>query len=217
MQEKAYKLLAIQENISNNEAKALIDDGLVSVKGVKIKVARELMSENTKFVVQKIAKPVKIYEDENLIAVNKPNFVTSESLKKIFNANLLNRLDKETSGVILLYKNDEFREIAIKEFKNMKVKKTYLAIVNGIVSEDIVIDSPILTLKTKGGAISKISKDGKTAITEVYPLMVSGKKSLVKINIQTGRTHQIRIHLASINHAVIGDEKYGKNRKAAII
>ena len=212
MQEKAYKLLAIQENISNNEAKALIDDGLVSAKGVKIKVARELMSENTKFVVQKIAKPVKIYEDENLIAVNKPNFVTSESLKKIFNANLLNRLDKETSGVILLYKNDEFREIAIKEFKNMKVKKTYLAIVNGIVSEDIVIDSPILTLKTKGGAISKISKDGKTAITEVYPLMVSGKKSLVKINIQTGRTHQIRIHLASINHAVIGDEKYGKNR-----
>ena len=60
MQEKAYKLLAIQENISNNEAKALIDDGLVSAKGVKIKVARELMSENTKFVVQKIAKPVKI-------------------------------------------------------------------------------------------------------------------------------------------------------------
>lgn len=211
-QEKAYKLLALQEGISNNEAKALIDDGLVFAKGQKVLIARGLMSETTKFSVQKQPKPSVIFEDKNLLAINKPAFITSEKIGEMYKFPLLHRLDKETSGVLVLVKNEEFQKTAIEEFKKMRVKKAYVAIVKGIVSEDITINEPILTLKTKGGAHSKISKDGKEAISHVVPLMVVGKKSLVKVSIDTGRTHQIRVHLAAVNHPIVGDEKYGKNR-----
>lgn len=210
--EKAYKLLAIQEGISNNEAKALIDSGLVSAKGQKITIARGLINSNTKFSILKLEKPKIIFEDDDIIAINKPEFITSESIAKSFNFSLLNRLDKETSGIVLLYKNEEFREKAIREFKNLNVKKTYYAIVNGLFYEEMKISSPILTIKNKNSAYSKISNDGKSALSYVYPISISGKKSLIKVDIKTGRTHQIRVHLASINYPIVGDEKYGKNK-----
>ncbi|AII14587.1 23S rRNA and tRNA pseudouridine synthase [Campylobacter iguaniorum] len=211
-EEKAYKLLALQEGISNNEAKELIDAGLVSARGQKIVVARGMLSDTTTFKVMKIAKPTKIFEDENIIAVNKPPFVISEKVAEMFKFPLLNRLDKETSGVVLLYKNEEFQQKAIKEFANNKVDKTYLAIVRGIVVEDFSVELPITTVKMRSGAFSKIDLSrGKTAITHVSPLMVEGKKSFIKVVIETGRTHQIRCHLAHAGFGVIGDEKYAKN------
>lgn len=209
--EKAYKVLAKQEGISNNEAKLLIDSGLVFAKGKKVLIARALISPATKFNIKNAGRAEIIFEDENLIAVNKPYGTTSEKISEMFKAPLLHRLDKETSGVLLLVKNDEFAAIAKAEFKKLLVDKNYVAIVKGIVSDDILINEPIITIKGKNGAMSKISKDGKTAISEVYPIMVVGKKSLVKVNIKTGRTHQIRVHLASVDLPIVGDEKYGKN------
>lgn len=209
--EKAYKVLAQQEGISNNEAKALIDSGFVFAKGKKITIARALISPATKFTVKNAGKAEVIFEDNNLIAINKPYGMTSEKISEIFKAPLLHRLDKETSGVLLLVKNDEFATVAKAEFKKLLVDKNYVAIVKGIVSDEILINDPIITIKGKTGAMSKVSKDGKTAISEVFPLMVVGKKSLVKVNIKTGRTHQIRVHLASVDLPIIGDEKYGRN------
>ena len=84
-EEKAYKILAKQKNISNNEAKELIDSGLVYAKGQKVMIARALMSENTKFSVEEMPKPNVIFEDENLIAINKPAAVTSEKSAKCIN------------------------------------------------------------------------------------------------------------------------------------
>ncbi|MBN7288595.1 MULTISPECIES: RluA family pseudouridine synthase [Campylobacter] len=211
-EEKAYKILAMQLNISNNEAKDLIDSGLVFAKGQKVAIARALMNVNTKFSVQETSKPSVIFEDENLLAINKPAFITSEKISQMYKFPLLHRLDKETSGVLLLVKNEEFAKRAIEEFKHMRVEKIYVAAVRGILSEDTRVSEPILTIKSKGAAISKISKDGKEAISDITPLMVVGKKTLVKVAIKTGRTHQIRLHLASIDAPIIGDEKYGKNR-----
>lgn len=213
-EEKAYKLLALQEGLSNGEAKDLIDSGLVSAKGQKIAVARAMMSVATKFVVAKMPKPSVIFEDENLIAINKPALLTSEKISQMYKFPLLHRLDKETSGVLLLVKSDEFQKKAIEEFKNLKVKKQYLAAVRGILSEFMSINEPIVTLKTKGGAVSKISANGKQAISEITPVMVAGKRTLVKVEIKTGRTHQIRVHLNHLGYPIIGDEKYGKNRAA---
>ena len=186
-EEKAYKILAKQKNISNNEAKELIDSGLVYAKGQKVMIARALMSENTKFSVEEMPKPSIIFEDENLIAINKPATITSEKISQIYKFPLLHRLDKDTSGVLLLVKNNEFAALAINEFKKMKVEKIYVAAVRGIMSEEVVVNEPILTIKNKNGAFSKISKDGKEAISEISPLMVTGKKTLVKVAIKTGR------------------------------
>ena len=128
------------------------------------------------------------------------------------NITLLNRLDKETSGVLLLAKNEEFRAKAIAQFKACRVKKTYYAILVGILAEDLDIDLPLSTIKTKSGAVSKIDlKNGKTAITHVSPLLCEGKKTLAKIEIETGRTHQIRVHLAHAGYGVYGDSKYAKS------
>ena len=212
MKEKAYKVLAMQEGISNAKAKQLIDDGLVSYAGKQLEVARAVVSSNAKLVVQKQDVKV-VFEDDNLIAFNKPygynvDFFTSSNYK------LLNRLDKQTSGVILACKNEEFRKKAINEYKKHNVLKVYVAVVNGIISEEIIINEPILSIKTKNGAFSKISPKGDEAVTYVKPLLVSGKKTLVEVKIITGKTHQIRLHLSHIGHGIVGDSKYaGFNSK----
>src|SRR5680860_1883315 len=112
MAEKAYKLLAAQENISNRAAKDLIDRGVVYAGGKKITVARGEINGDTTFKINKIEKPKVIYEDEDIIAVDKPAFLTSEEVERQFDANLLHRLDKETSGVLLLTKNEAFHNRA---------------------------------------------------------------------------------------------------------
>lgn len=210
MQEKAYKLLALQEGISNHQAKDLIDRGCVFFQGKKLVLARTLLHNKAKFVIKKIQNPYIVFEDNNILAIYKPHSFISENLEKDFNAKLLNRLDKETSGVILLCKNEEFRALCIKEFKQQKVYKSYIALLDGIVAEEICINEPILTLKNKKGAYSKISKQGLQAHTKITPLMIQGKKTLAHIVISTGRTHQIRVHTHFIKHGIIGDEKYAK-------
>ncbi|KGI57386.1 pseudouridine synthase family protein [Campylobacter sp. MIT 97-5078] len=214
MQEKAYKLLAIQEKISNNYAKELIDSGLVFVGNKKLSIARELLPLKSKFKIMHVAKAKIIFEDDKIIALNKPFALVSENLEKEYKAKLLNRLDKETSGVILLCKDEDFRQKAIQEYKKQRVKKEYIAILEGILAQELEVNEPILTLKNKQGALSKISKDGLSAISIFTPLMVSAKKTLARVQILTGRTHQIRLHATFIKHGVVGDEKYAHSKAA---
>jgi 23S rRNA pseudouridine1911/1915/1917 synthase len=207
--EKAYKLLAIQEHISNKAAKELIDKGLVYVNGRQVKIARGELPKNTKFSVKKINKAKIIYEDKDILALDKPAFIESYELEKQFGAKLLNRLDKQTSGVIILAKNEKFRLNAINEFKKNNVYKEYSAIVEGKLVEELECDLPILTIK-KHFARSKIDLiKGKPAYTKVIPDMIVGNKSKVKIIIKYGRTHQIRVHLKYLKYPIIGDEIYG--------
>ncbi len=212
--EKAYKLLAQQEAISNSQAKALIDRGLVYVGNKKVMIARGALDKKTHFNVQHVEAIIPIFENDDLIVVDKPAFINSDEIERQFEgARLLHRLDRETSGVLMLVKNEPFRERAIKAFKHNEVYKEYVAWVEGIFTEEIVINKPIITEKRHNKAYSKIARQGgKSATTEVYPLEVSGKKSKVKCIIHEGRTHQIRTHLRSIEFPIVGDELYGGGR-----
>jgi len=215
VEDKAYKVLAKQYDISNSKAKELIDRGVVYIGDKKVKIARGLVPLKTKFRVELPQEIEKIYEDNNLIALNKPAFIDSYEIESLYNAKLIHRLDKETTGVLLLAKDDEFLKKAIDAFKKQEGKKEYSAWVEGMVYEEMVIDKPIVTLKRGGKAFSKIDKKkGKEALTIVKPNLIHGKKSKVDIFITTGRTHQIRVHLASVNHPIIGDELYGSKVKA---
>jgi len=215
MEDKAYKLLAQNLNISGKRAKELIDRGLVYVGDKKLKIARALMLEDTKFRVEMPSKIDKIYEDNDILVVNKPAFLDVYEIEASFQeAQLIHRLDRETSGVLLLAKSEDFLKKAVETFRNRRVKKFYTAWVEGVIYEEIVIDLPIHTIKGSK-SISKVNKKiGKEAITIVKPNEIQGKKSKVDIEIKTGRTHQIRLHLSHIGHPVVGDEQYGSPTKA---
>ena len=216
--EKAYKLLALQESISNSQAKALIDRGLVYVSNRKVTVARGELPVKTTFNVQEIAKAKIIYEDADLLVVDKPAFLNTEEVERQYpDAKLLHRLDRETSGVLILVKDEDYRIKAIGEFKRNKVYKEYSAWVEGQFIEEMEIDKPILTEKRHNKAFSKISTKGKPAHTTVTPVEVVGKYSKVKVVIREGRTHQIRCHLRSVGFPIAGDEQYGGRRAKRVM
>jgi 23S rRNA pseudouridine1911/1915/1917 synthase len=216
--EKAYKILALQEGMSNSKAKSMIDRGLVYVGNKKVIVARGELNTKTMFRVQKVEKIKPIFENDDLIVVDKPAFLNSDEIERQFkNAQLLHRLDRETSGVLMLVKNEEYRQKAIEEFRKDRVYKEYIAWVEGIISEPIEVDKPILTQKKNNKAYSNVSGKGKPARSEFVPDIVSGGKTKLKCIIHNGRTHQIRTHLRYIDHSIIGDEQYGGRRAKRVM
>ena len=216
--EKAYKILAIQEGVSNSQAKSMIDRGLVYVGNKKVMIARGEIDAKTIFRVIKIERAKPIFENDDLVVVDKPAYVNSDEIERQFKpAVLLHRLDRETSGVLMLVKNEEFREKAIKEFQKDNVYKEYIAWVEGIISEPIEVDKPILTQKKNNKAYSNVSGKGKPAKSEFFPDLVSANKTKIKCIIHHGRTHQIRTHLRYIDHPIVGDEQYGGRRAKRVM
>lgn len=218
--QKAYKLLSLQENLSHNEAKSLIDRGLVSINGKKLQIARALLSPQTKFHIQTPSRITEIFRDLQILALAKPAFLTSEEIAKSYPEwVLLHRLDKETSGILLLVKDQSTFHLKAKEaFRQMQVKKHYIAIVEGIIEEEQEITAPLLIKKGRFAKVTIGKKgEGQTAITHLRPLEISGKKTKLEIEIKTGKTHQIRVHLAHIKHPIVGDTLYGAKPSSRIL
>ena len=131
---------------------------------------------------------------------------------------IVHRLDKDTSGVMVVAKDDEAYHHLAKQFKNRSVKKVYRAIVYGRVSRDEgLVDSDIGRHPSERKRMSTRTKRGRPAITRWMKVEELDGATLLEIFPQTGRTHQIRVHLSSIGHPILGDPLYGrKGRPGAI-
>ncbi len=237
------------EDISRVAIQRLIEEEKILVNGKKTKASYKLQ-ENDK-ITQQEEKPQEInlkaqdipieiiYEDDDIIVVNKPKglvvhpangnpdgtlvnaimAICKDSLSGIggeIRPGIVHRLDKDTSGILVVAKNDKAHINMSEQIKNHTVQKTYIALVRGIVKEnEATINMPI-GRSTKDRKKMAVTKNGKEAIThfKVIKRYPNENCTLLEVKIETGRTHQIRVHLSQIGYPVIGDTTYssGKNK-----
>jgi 23S rRNA-/tRNA-specific pseudouridylate synthase len=157
-----------------------------------------------------VYKPLMIWEDDVLAAYDKPAGVVCEP--KAFPGKLVHRLDKETSGIVLIAKNEKILQQMIELFKEKKVKKEYLALVDGLVRDKTKTITSKLGPRHhfQGQTLYGSSPIGQEAITEWELIGTGIKSSLLKCRPITGRTHQLRVHLREAGHPVVGDYLYTK-------
>lgn len=126
---------------------------------------------------------------------------------------IVHRLDKDTSGLLIIAKNDKSHLNISEQIQNRQVKKTYLALVKGQISENEATIKMPIGRSTKDRKKMAVTKNGKEAITHFKVIQRFSKYTYLEVCIETGRTHQIRVHMAEIGHPVVGDMVYsnGKN------
>jgi len=189
-----------------------------------------LLDEESENIVPEAFDLDIVYEDDYLIAINKPPNMPVHPTRGHFTGTLanalayhymsigrsikirpINRLDKDTSGIVIFAKNPHIQHLMSKEEFNLK--KKYIALVEGMVSKDKdIIDKPIkrenpLTIKRI------VSDEGQRAVTVYEVIKKNELASLLRIDLITGRTHQIRVHMSYIGHPLYGDELYGGSQK----
>lgn len=237
-EKEEYSRMAIQRLI--NDGKIIVNGKKIKASykvqnGDKIKIEEEKPKE-IELKAQNIPLEV-LYEDNDIIVVNKPKgmvvhpangnpdgtlvnaimAICKDSLSGIggeIRPGIVHRLDKNTSGAIIIAKNDKAHIALSNQLKNHEIKKTYIALVRGIVKENnATINMPIARSKNDRKKMA-VDKNGKEAITHFKVLKRFDKCTLLEVNIETGRTHQIRVHLSHIGYPIIGDDVYsnGKNR-----
>lgn len=129
---------------------------------------------------------------------------------------IVHRLDKDTSGLLIIAKNDDAHAAISKQMERHEVKRAYIALVHGIMDEPTTVNARIgRNPKNRlQMAVFPFGSRGRIAITHFKPIKCYRKYSLVEANLETGRTHQIRVHLAHINHPVVADPVYGRKSDA---
>ena len=182
-----------------------------------------------------------VYEDEDLIVVNKPAGMTVHPAPGAYHGTLVHallyhcqgklsgiggvkrpgivhRIDKDTSGLLVVAKNDLTHKALTQQFSVHSIERTYWAFVYGIPNPlNGVVEAPIGRSPYDRKKMAIVSKNGKPAVTHYQTLKTCAKAaSLIKCHLETGRTHQIRVHLSSLGCNLIGDQIYVKNKKSAV-
>ena len=213
----------IKINLKNSKPSYIIKSGDVVDINIE-EVTLQIEPENIPLDI--------VYEDENMLVVNKPsNMLThpttiertgtlvnallykyGENLSDIngdFRRGILHRLDRNTSGLLMVAKNNKTHEFLVENMKKGNITKKYLAVVKGTINEDtFTINKPIGRNPNQPQKMC-ISEDGKESISVVNVLERFKDATLIEVHLITGRTHQIRVHLSSIGHPVYNDTLYG--------
>ena len=229
------------QDISRSKIQAEIKSGNIIVNSKNTKPSYILKENdeieflenlsNTKITPQEIPLEI-IWEDENMLVVNKPSgmlthptttekegtlvnallFKYGENLSDIngeFRRGIVHRLDRNTSGLLMIAKNNDTHNYLAEAIKNKKITKKYLAVVKGIIEKDeLIINKPIGINPNQPHKMA-IMDNGKESISDVKVLERYKDATLVEVKLITGRTHQIRVHMASISHPVFNDTLYG--------
>lgn len=173
-----------------------------------------------------------VYEDDDLLVINKKSgmvvhpgngntsgtlvnalmhYTKNLSNKEAFRPGIVHRIDKDTSGLMLVAKNDKAHDILAEGFKNKTIKREYIALVCGVIGEDSgVIDAPIGRDAKDRKKMCVTSENSKKAVTHFKVLKRYEDYTLLRLILDTGRTHQIRVHMKYIGHPVYNDPVYGK-------
>jgi 23S rRNA pseudouridine1911/1915/1917 synthase len=232
-------------SLSRSQVQDLIGRGLVTVNGIEVKPSQRLKEgdsvgvtlppvEDEKLVPESI--PLKIvYEDEDLVVVDKPPGMVVHPaaghrrgtllnallarypdlpLDKDERPGIVHRLDRDTSGLIVVARSLGAREHLQAQFKAREVLKVYLALVEGAVEPGQgIIDAPIGRDARDRKRMAVVKSGGRQAVTEFRVLERLGEYTLLETRPRTGRTHQVRVHLAFLGHPVVGDSVYGHRKQ----
>ncbi len=238
----AFLARMLVKQFSRTRLKKMIKEGLVKISGRAISAHYHLKEgEEIQVVTPELAEsstraediPLDIlFEDEDLIIVNKPAGLVVHPAHGNLNHTLVNallyhtqklsatggsirpgivhRLDKDTSGILVVAKNDRAHASLAKQFKHHTIERTYFALVKGVVQHNEgICEEPVGRAFLNHKKVIVKPSGGKDACTFFYVEKRFAKATLLKIKPRTGRTHQIRVHMAHIGHPVLGDELYG--------
>lgn len=239
------KLLSeVFSNTSRTQIQKWMKDDLVTVNGQPVKanyrcqtndIVHCTVPEKTQLIIQPENIPILIiYEDADLIVVNKPKGMVVHPSSDHMSGTLVNallnytnqlskiggeerpgivhRIDKDTSGLLIVAKNDKTHEILANQFKRNEIERTYEAIVYGEIDHDSgIIDAPVARDPNNRLQMAVVDH-GKQAITHFQVIKRYHHFTHVLCQLETGRTHQIRVHMEYIGHPLVGDLKYAKGR-----
>lgn len=215
-------------NISKNKIKTYVKLGFIQVNGsVVVKLPYSLKRGDKVMIKKKDVKDYNIdivYEDNNYLVLNKEcGLLTIETESNVIEdtlyrrvryylnqkreyAFIVNRIDRETSGLVIFVKSQELKDKLQSNWNEIVKKRGYVAVVSGVIKEEGRIDNYLYEDKRTFSHSTKYG--GKRAVTNYRVIKYNNKYTMLDINIETGRKNQIRVHMSEMNHPIVGDKKY---------
>ena len=236
-------LTSLEPEITRSQLKNLINDGHVTVNGQAVKPKYKVQAGDKISLIKPEPQSLKltpenipldiVYEDDDVIVVNKPQGMVVHpapghpnhtlvnallyhsplsTINGTFRPGIVHRIDKDTSGLLMVAKNDLAHQSLAEQLRNKTNKREYLALVYGQIKEDEgTIDAP-LGRNPQDRKKQAVVKSGRHAVTHFKVMKRYDNFTLVKCILETGRTHQIRVHMKYIGHPLVGDPLYGPRK-----